>query len=134
MMYRASFNGLSVERKGVYNVYNITSEEYMLLYKKFNKRINGSKGNYTIYDDAHCYLWLKLLVHDQWKPIKIDIRDDFLKATNSRRIYEADIKRISKILTQNRLFLYVSYDPQKNTYALQNKDSFLTVLAELLKQ
>ena len=82
MIYRASFNGLSVERKGVYKVYNITSEEYMLLYKKFNKRINGSKGNYTIYDDAHCYLWLKLLVHDQWKPIKIDIRDDFLKATN----------------------------------------------------
>ena len=97
MIYRTSFNGLSVENRGVYKVYGITREEYMLLYKKFNNKINGSKGNYTIYDDAHCYLWLKLLVHDQWKPIKIDIRDDFLKATNSRRIYEADIKRISKI-------------------------------------
>ena len=112
----------------------VSSFFFRRFHHHIGKRINGSKGNYTIYDDAHCYLWLKLLVHDQWKPIKIDIRDDFLKATNSRRIYEADIKRISKILTQNRLFLYVSYDPQKNTYALQNKDSFLTVLAELLKQ
>lgn len=134
MVYRASFNGLSVENRGVYKVYGITSEEYLLLYRKFNGKINGSKGNYTIYDDAHRYLWLKLFVHDQWKPIKIDIRDDFLKATGTQKVYEADIKRISKILTQNRLFLYVSYDSSKSTYTLQNKDSFLAVLAGLLKQ
>lgn len=125
-MYRASFNGLSVESRGVYKVYGITREEYMLLY--------GSKGNYTIYDDAHSYLWLKLFVHDQWKPIKIDIRADFLKATNSQKIYEADIKRISNILTKERVFLYVSYNPDDNTYALLDKDSFLAVLAKLLKQ
>ena len=134
MMYRASFNGLSVESRGVYKVYGITREEYMLLYKKFNNKINGSKGNYTIYDDAHRYLWLKLFVHDQWKPIKIDIRADFLKATNSQKIYEADIKRISNILTKERVFLYVSYNPDDNTYALLDKDSFLAVLAKLLKQ
>ncbi len=134
MIYRASFNGLSVETRGVYKVYNITPEEYLLLYKKFNQKINGSKGNYTIYDDSHRYLWLKLFVHDLWKPIKFDIREDFLKATNSQKVYEADIKKISKILTEERLFLYVSYDPKKDTYTLQNKDSFLAVLAKLLKQ
>lgn len=134
MIYRASFNGLSVETRGVYKVYNITPEEYLLLYKKFNQKINGSKGNYTIYDDSHRYLWLKLFVHDLWKPIKFDIREDFLKATNSQKVYEADIKKISKILTEERLFLYVSYDPKKDTYTLQNRDSFLAVLAKLLKQ
>lgn len=134
MIYRASFNGLSVETRGVYKVYNITPEEYLLLYQKFNKKINGSKGNYTIYDDSHRYLWLKLFVHDLWKPIKFDIREDFLKATNSQKVYEADIKKISKILTEERLFLYVSYDPKKDTYTLQNRDSFLAVLAKLLKQ
>ena len=134
MMYRASFNGLSVESRGVYKVYNITSEEYLFLYKKFNGKINGSNGNYTIYDDAHRYLWLKLFVHDQWKPIKIDIRNDFLRVTGSQKIYEADIKKISKILTKERLFLYVCYDSKNNTYALLDKDSFLEVLAKLLKQ
>ena len=48
MIYRTSFNGLSVESRGVYKVYNITSEEYLFLYKKFNGKINGSNGNYTI--------------------------------------------------------------------------------------
>lgn len=134
MIYRASFNGLSVETRGVYKVYNITPEEYLLLYQKFNKKINGSKGNYTIYDDSHRYLWVKLFIHDLWKPIKFDIREEFLKATNSQKVYEADIKKISKILTEERLFLYVSYDPKTNTYTLQNKDSFLAVLAKLLKQ
>ena len=43
MMYRTSFNGLSVENRGVYKVYGITREEYMLLYKKFNNKINVAK-------------------------------------------------------------------------------------------
>lgn len=134
MIYRTSFNGLSVESTGVYKVYNITNEEYLVLYKKFNGKLNGSKGNYTIYNNVQRHLWLKLFVHDLWKPIKFDIRKDFLKATNSQKVYEADIKKISKILNDSRFFLYVDYNPDTNSYTLLDKDSFFKVLAELLKQ
>ena len=134
MIYRTSFNGLSVESRGVYKVYNITSEEYLFLYKKFNGKINGSNGNYTIYDDAHRYLWLKLFVHNQWKPIKFDIREDFLKVTGTQKIFEADIKRISKLLADARLAIYVMYDPKSDSYTLMEKDRFLTLLKDLLNQ
>lgn len=134
MIYRASFNGLSVETKGVFKAYNISKEEYEILYRKFNGQINGSKGNYAIYNNAHRYLWLKLFVHDQWKPIKFDIREDFLKVTGTQKIFEADIKRISKLLTDARLAIYVMYDPKSDSYTLMEKDRFLTLLKDLLNQ
>lgn len=134
MIYRASFNGLSVETKGVFKAYNISKEEYEILYRKFNGQINGSKGNYAIYDNAHRYLWLKLFVHDQWKPIKFDIREDFLKVTGTQKIFEADIKRISKLLADARLAIYVMYDPKSDSYTLMEKDRFLTLLKDLLNQ
>ncbi|MGN1270972.1 MAG: hypothetical protein ACI4UX_03215 [Clostridia bacterium] len=134
MIYRTSFNGLSVETKGVFKAYNISKEEYEILYRKFNGQINGSKGNYAIYDNAHRYLWLKLFVHDQWKPIKFDIREDFLKVTGTQKIFEADIKRISKLLADARLAIYVMYDPKSDSYTLMEKDRFLTLLKDLLNQ
>ena len=134
MIYRASFNGLSVETKGVFKAYNISKEEYEILYRKFNGQINGSKGNYAIYNNAHRYLWLKLFVHDQWKPIKFDIREDFLKVTGTQKIFEADIKRISKLLADARLAIYVMYDPKSDSYTLMEKDRFLTLLKDLLNQ
>ena len=133
MIYRTSFNGLSVETKGVYKVYDVTNEDFKVLQRRYNGQKNGSKGNYAIYDNAHRYLWLKLFVHDKWMPIKFDIREDFLKVTNSQKIYEADIKRISEILTEGRLFLYVDYDSNSGNYTLMEKERFLTLLKELLK-
>ena len=133
MIYRTSFNGLSVEVLGVYKVYNVTNEDFKVLQRRFNGQINGSKGNYAIYDNAHRYLWLKLFVHDKWQPIQFDIREDFLKATNTQKIYESDIKRISDILSEGRLFVYVDYDPKSNTYTLLDKDNLLFLLSKLLK-
>ena len=108
-------------------------EEYKALFMKFNGQINGSNGNYAIYNNARRYLWLNLFVHDRWEPIRFDIRNDFLKATNGKKIYEEAIKKISKLLAKERLFLYVDYDPKTNTYTLLNKDSFLEILVKLLK-
>lgn len=133
MIYRTSFNGLTVECTGVYKVYNVSNEEYNLLLRKFNGQINGSNGNYAIYNNAQRHLWLNLFVHDQWKPIRFDIRNDFLKATKRKKIYEDDIRRISKLLVEDRLFLYVDYNPNENTYTLLNKDTFLEMLVKLLK-
>ena len=134
MIYRTSFNSLTVEVQGVYKVYNVNSEEYKVLFRKFNGQINGSNGNYAIYNNASRHLWLNLFIHDKWEPIRFDIRKDFLRATKSKKIYEEDIRKISKLLAKDRLFLYVDYDPKTNTYTLLNKDTFLEMLVKLLEQ
>lgn len=134
MIYRTSFNSLQVECQGVYKVYNVSKEEYKALFRKFNGQINGSNGNYAIYNNARRYLWLNLFVHDRWEPIRFDIRNDFLKATKGKKIYEEVIKKISKLLSKERLFLYVDYDPKTNTYTLLNKDTFMEILVKLLEQ
>lgn len=134
MIYRTSFNSLQVECQGVYKVYNVSKEEYKALFRKFNGQINGSNGNYAIYNNARRYLWLNLFVHDRWEPIRFDIRNDFLKATKGKKIYEEAIKKISKLLAKERLFLYVDYDSKTNTYTLLNKDTFMEILVKLLEQ
>lgn len=133
MIYRASFNGLSVETKGVFKVYNISKEDYGFLYRKFNGQINGSKGNYAIYNNAHRYLWLKLFVHDRWEPIKFDIREAYLRVTGNQKVYEADIEKLSNLLTSARFILHVKYE-EKFGYTLVDEERFLVLIRKLLSQ
>ena len=91
MSYKTSFNGLESEVRGVYSAYNLTPQEIEDINKRFYGKINGSGSNYTIYYKSKRCLWLKLFVHEIWIPIKIDIREDFLKLTKSNKVFEKDI-------------------------------------------
>ena len=113
MSYKASFNGLESEVRGVYSAYNLTSQEIEYITKRFYGKVNGSGSSYTIYYKSKRYLWLKLFVHEIWMPIKIDIREDFLKLTKSNKIFEKNVIAISKKLKERRIELHVSYDFKK---------------------
>ena len=132
MSYKTSFNGLESEVRGVYSAYNLTPQEIEDINKRFYGKINGSGSNYTIYYKSKCCLWLKLFVHEIWIPIKIDIREDFLKLTKSNKVFEKDIIAISKKLKEQRIELHVSYDFNTNSWILENYDSFLETLKELI--
>ena len=134
MIYRSSFNGLEVEVKGVYSVYNVTDEEFDFLRRRFHDKINGSNGNYTIYESAARYVWVKLYVHDQWFPIKFDIRGDMLKLLGKQRIYAEQVEDLSKILKSKRLTLKVDYDVHSNTWTFIDKDELLKIIKETMEE
>ncbi len=132
MSYKTSFNGLEIETRGVYSAYNLTPQEIEEIQKRFYGKVNGSGSNYTIYHNSKRYLWLKLFVHELWKPIKIDIREDFLKLTKSNKVFERDIIAISKKLKEQRIELHVIYNHNTKSWFLEDYDSFLETLKKLI--
>lgn len=132
MSYRTSFNGLESEVRGVYSVYNLTPQEIYEINNRFYGKANGSGSNYTIFYKSKRHLWLKLFVHELWIPIKIDIRNDYLKLTQSNKVFEKDIIKISKELKEQRIELHVSFDLQSNSWILEDYDSFLETLKKLI--
>ena len=132
MSYKTSFNGLEIETRGVYSAYNLTPQEIEEIQKRFYGKVNGSGSNYTIYHNSKRYLWLKLFVHGLWIPNKIDIREDFLKLTESNKVFERDIIAISKKLKEQRIELHVIYNHNTKSWFLEDYDSFLETLKKLI--
>ncbi len=132
MSYKTSFNGLEIETRGVYSAYNLTPQEIEEIQKRFYGKVNGSGSNYTIYHNSKRYLWLKLFVHGLWIPIKIDIREDFLKLTKSNKVFERDIIAISKKLKEQRIEFHVIYNHNTKSWFLEDYDSFLETLKKLI--
>lgn len=122
MLYKTSFNGLQIETKGVYSAYNLTPDELECFRRYFHGNINGSGSNWTSFDTAERHVWLKLLVHNVWIPIRFDIREDLLKITSSKRIYEKDIQMVSERMKNQRLQLRVLYDNSSNKYSICEQD------------
>ena len=102
-MYKTSFNGLSVSVKGVYSAYNLSQNEYESLKRAVGAdNINGSNGNYTVFQNAKRQVLLKLYIHDFWTPVAFDIRSDLLKLYKSNRIYEEKIMDLSSCRVQSQ--------------------------------
>ncbi len=95
--YRSSFNGIVCVTEGAYKVYGITKEEYQHLMIKHNGKLSGSDGNYTIYDEAKTYAYIKLYVNDLNRRIKFDIRNQILSLTGMKKISP----KLLKLLNEN---------------------------------
>ena len=130
--YKASFNGLGVEFKGVYKAYNLTPEEIVSIRKHFCDQISDSKTSYTVSCVVENHLWLTLFIHELWEPIRFDIKKDYLKLTHSDEISKNDIERISASIEKLNISLYVSYNYYNNTWTIKDYDRFLEVLKSLL--
>ena len=134
-MYKTSFNGLSISVKGVYSAYNLTREEFESLTLAFDTNsINGSSGNYTIFQNAQRKVLLKLFVHELWIPIVFDIRDDLLRLYNSGRIYEDKIVDLSKRLKKMRIQLHVVYNEEMKEWEIVDYKGFLEILKILISE
>ena len=132
-MYKTSFNGLEISVKGVYSAYNLTPEELSSLKRLFGEsNVNGSGSNYTVYKNHERKVFLKLFIHDIWKPISFDIRNDLLILFNSNRIFKKKIESISKELKNRRICLYVDYDISTNSWFIVKYDEFLNLLSEII--
>lgn len=132
-MYKTSFQKLEIEVRGVYSVYNLTPEELKSFNLRFHGKINGSGSNYTAFENASRKVWLKLFVHGCWLPIKIDIREDLLRLTNSNKIFNETVEKLSKTLKSNRVCIWVDYNIITNTWDFVSKEEFLKELSEILK-
>ena len=121
-MYKTSFNGLDVFVEGVYSAYNLTQEELTDLKRTFRGKVNGSKGNYTVYRDHVRRVNITLFVHDLWIPIRFDLREDLLKLSNSDKIYTEKIKLISKELKERRICIHVDYNYCCNRWSVIEED------------
>lgn len=131
-MYKTSFNGLKVYVEGVYSAYNLSQEELESLKRRFGaENINGSNGNYTVYKHSSRKVILSLFVHERWIPLNFDIRKDLLKLYNSDRIFEKDIKALSKKLKEMRIQLHVDYD-YKHGWQIIDYDNFLELVKTLI--
>ena len=134
-MYKTSFNGLSISVKGVYSAYNLTREEFESLTRAFDTNcINGSSGNYTIFQNAQRKVLLKLFVHELWIPVVFDIRDDLLRLYNSGRIYEEKIVDLSKRLKKLRIQLHVVYNEDAKEWEIVDYKGFLEILKILISE
>ncbi len=132
-MYKTSFNGLKVSVEGVYSAYNLSPEELESLKRRFGAdKVNGSNGNYTVYKDAERKVILQLFIHEKWLPINFDIRKDLLKLYNSDRIFEKNIKTLSKKLKDMRLQLHVEYDYRNNLWYIVDYGYFIELLKSLI--
>ena len=131
-MFKTSFNGLEVFVDGVYNAYNLTSEELSDLKRTFKDRVNGSKGNYTVYRDHIRKVNLTLFVHGPWIPIQFDLRKDILELFNSEKIYKGKIEIISKNLKERRICIHVKYDYTINRWSIVDDD--YTYLLNTIKE
>ena len=134
-MYKTSFNGLSVSVKGVYSAYNLSQNEYESLKRAVGAdNINGSNGNYTVFQNAKRQVLLKLYIHDFWTPVAFDIRSDLLKLYKSNRIYEEKIMDLSKKLKKMRIQLHVEYNPKIQKWEIIDYPGFLRILEELISE
>ncbi len=132
-MYKSSFNGLEISVKGVYHVYNLSQEELEIIRRTFGvDSINGSNGNYTIFKNAERHVYLRLFIHDLWKPIQVDIRDDLLVLYKTGRIYKKDIDYLSKRLHDMRLQLHVEYI--SGYWSIVNYHEFIELVAQIISE
>ena len=132
-MYKTSFNGLKVSVNGVYSAYNLSQEELYSLKRSFGEgNVNGSNGNYTVFKNAKRKVILTLFIHELWIPICFDIRKDLLELYNSDRLYEQDIKALSKKLKTMRIQIHVEYDNLSSSWHIVDYDKFLALLQNLI--
>lgn len=131
---KTSFNGLQMSKEGIYHAYNLSVDEFESLKRHFGDKVNGSKENCIVCEHADRRIVLNLFVHEVWIPLEFDMRGDLLRLFKSNKIFQKDIKNLSRKLKEMKIQLHVDYDWKTNSWHIVEYDKFLELLSKLIAE